>query len=63
MTTNMEQAKELCEINTIKHFIDDNKILLNGDIWFYINGHEDVFGDNLYNFKTYIDIIMLNMKP
>jgi len=53
----MELAKELCETNMINYYIDNDKILLNNEVWFYINGHEDVFGDNLYNFKTYIDII------
>ncbi len=52
MTTNMEQMKELCEFNSIKYFISDNRVLIDDEFWFYINNMDDI-----NNFKTYIDII------
>jgi len=52
MTTNMEQMKELCNLNSIKYFISDDRVLIDDEFWFYINNMDDI-----NNFKTYIDII------
>ena len=52
MTTYTEQIKELCEANSIKYFISDNRVLIDGVFWFYINNMDDINNSN-----TYIDII------
>ena len=48
----MQQIKELCEFNSIKYFISDNRVLINDEFWFYINNMDDI-----KNFNVYIDII------
>lgn len=52
MTTYTEQIKELCEANSIKYVIRDNRVLIDDEFWFYINNMDDI-----KNFNVYIDII------
>ena len=52
MTTYMEQIKELCETNSLHYHIDNNRVLIDDEIWFYINNQDDI-----NNFNVYIDII------
>jgi len=52
MTTNMEQIKKICDLNSIEYVIKDHQLLIDDEFWFYINNMDDI-----NNFKTYIDII------
>ena len=52
MTAIMEQVKELCEEYSLHYHIDNNRVLIDDEFWFYINNQDDI-----NNFNVYIDII------
>jgi len=52
MTAIMEQVKELCEEHSLHYHIDNNRVLIDDEFWFYINNQDDI-----NNFNVYIDII------
>ena len=52
MTAIMEQVKELCEFNSLHYHIDNNRVLIDDEFWFYINNQDDI-----NNFNVYIDIL------
>ena len=52
MTAIMEQVKELCEAHSLHYHIDNNRVLIDDEFWFYINNQDDI-----NNFNVYIDIL------
>jgi hypothetical protein len=52
MTAIMEQVKELCEEHSLHYHIDNNRVLIDDEFWFYINNQDDI-----NNFNVYIDIL------
>jgi hypothetical protein len=52
MTAIMEQIKELCEEHSLHYHIDNNRVLIDDEFWFYINNQDDI-----NNFNVYIDIL------
>ena len=52
MTALMEQVKELCEEHSLHYHIDNNRVLIDDEFWFYINNQDDI-----NNFNVYIDIL------
>jgi hypothetical protein len=39
MTTYTEQIKELCDLNSLHYHIDNNRVLIDDEFWFYINNY------------------------
>jgi hypothetical protein len=52
MTAIMENVKELCEEHSLHYHINNNRVLIDDEFWFYINNQDDI-----NSFKTYIHII------
>jgi hypothetical protein len=52
MTAIIKQMKELCEEHSLHYHIDNNRVLIDDEFWFYINNQDDI-----NNFNVYIDIL------
>jgi hypothetical protein len=47
MTAIMEHVKELCEEHSLHYHINNNRVLIDDEFWFYINNQDDINNFNV----------------